>query len=258
MAAGVCPPGRIPQVNNVSPTGGLAIRAILVYISIMKNQKVITIVLCLLLLGIYTAEAAKKKKMVLFPEREYIKKHSVPFFKKVNLTFPPISRVDFYVKSGTYRSAYINLTETVTKNEYLKTILPRFGENNRSLIDTFNEKYKKDLEIESYPQVLEALKISKVKFHLLLIHTLINDYNGSSLSGKNAFKLWNIFLKITEKTYKKKGNTAEKGAVLGLSSHFVFFKKAKKWEKKARKIIKKIPPDSIDDPDVLLILKGKG
>lgn len=224
----------------------------------MKNRKAITIGLCLFLLGIHGAEAATKKKMVLFPEREYIKKHSGPFFKKVNLTFPPISRVAFYVKSGTYRSAYINLTEAVTKNEYLKEILPRFGEDNRSLIETFNEKYKKDLRIETYPQVFEQLKIGNVKFHLLLIHTLINDYNTSSLSGKNAFKLWNILLKTTDKAYKEKGKNAEKAAILGLSSHFVFFKKAKKWEKKARKIMKKIPPDSIDNRDVLLIIRGQG
>jgi len=224
----------------------------------MKNRKAITIALCLFLVGIHAYGAAKKKKTVLFPEREYINKHSVLFFKKVNLSFPPISRVDFYVKSGTYRSAYINLTETVTKNQYLKEILPRFGEDNRSLIETFDEKYKKNLEIETYPQVLQQLKITHVKFHLLLVYTIINDYNTSSLSGKNAFKLWNILLKTTEKAYKEKGKTADRAAILSLSSHFVFFKKAKKWEKKARKIMKKIPPGPIDNPDVLLILRGKG
>lgn len=221
----------------------------------MKKRKLIIFISVLLLGAISGVHAHNQKKTVLFPEREYIRKHSEVFFKKMNLKFPLISRVNFFVRSSAYRSAYINLSETITKNHFLKEILPRFRENNQSLIDTFNEKYKKDLAIESYGQQLQELNITKVKFHLLVVFTICNDYLNSKLSGTNAFKLWNILLKMTETAYKEKGNTTERAAVLSLSSHFVFFKKAKKWQKKARKILKKIPVNSIDDADVLLILK---
>lgn len=220
----------------------------------MKNYKAIAAVLCLVVLSTVFPAAAQKDKMVLFPEREYVKKHSELFFKKVNLGFPPLSRVEFFVKSETYPSAYINLSETITKNRYLEKILPWFGEQNYSLIETFNEKFKETLTIETYPQTLKQLNISNVKFLLLLVHTIYDDYHKSRLSGDNAFKLWNILLNSTETAYKEKDNPVERAAVLRLSSHFVFFKKAEKWKKKAQKLLKKIPLSSINDPDALLIL----
>lgn len=222
--------------------------------NIMKNYKSIAAVLCLVVLGSVFPAAAQKDKMVLFPEREYVKKHSEIFFKKVNLGFPLLSRVEFFVKSETYPSAYINLSETISKIEYLQKILPRFGEQNYSLIESFNDQFKETLTIETYPQTLKKLNISEVKFHLLLVHTIYDDYKKSRLSGDNAFKLWNILLKSTETAYKEKGNPVEKAAILSLSSHFVFFNKAEKWKKKAQKLLKKIPLSSINDPDASLIL----
>jgi hypothetical protein len=52
--------------------------------------------------------------------------------------------------------------------------------------------------------------------------------------------LWNILWRITEHVFKKGEKTAEHAAILNLSSHFVFFKKHKKWQKKAARILKKI------------------
>jgi hypothetical protein len=231
----------------------LAFQRALVYISIMKKYKSIAAVLGLVMLS-FIPIGAQKDKMVLFPEREYVKRHSEIFFKKVNLGFPPLSRVEFFVKSETYPSAYINLSETISKNEYLQKILPRFAEQNYSLIEIFNNQFKGNLTIETYPQTLKKLNISEVKFHLLIVHTIYNDYHKSRLSGDNAFKLWNILLKSTETAYKAKGNPVEKAAILSLSSHFVFFNKTEKWKKKARKLLKKIPLSSINDPDALLIL----
>jgi hypothetical protein len=219
----------------------------------MKKYKSIAAVLGLIMLGAAPI-GAQKGKMVLFPEREYVRKHSEIFFKKVNLGFPPLSRVEFFVKSETYPSAYINLSEAITKNEYLQKILPRFGEQNYSLIESFNGQFKEALTIETYPQTLKKLNISEVKFHLLLVHTIYNDYHKSRLSGDNAFKLWNILLKLTETVYKEKGNPVERAAILSLSSHFAFFNKAEKWKKKARKLLKKIPLSSINNPDAVLIL----
>jgi hypothetical protein len=223
----------------------------------MKKRKWIVCAV-VLFIGLVTAHGQRfDKKGVLFPKREYIKKHSIKFFKNVNLTFPLISRVDFFVRSKAYRSAYINLSEVISKNRYLGEIMPRFEENNRELIDMFNEKYKKELRLEIYPLWLGEKKVSKIKFHLLLIYSIYNDYLNSKLSGDNAFKLWNFFLKMTEAAYKDKEKTAERAAILSLSSHFVFFKKAKKWQKKAGKILRKLSASSFDDPDIALVL-GKG
>lgn len=241
-----------------APQGALPLaisRALVYIIAIMKKQNRITVVAVLLVCVFTIGVHGFDKKDVLFPKREYIKKHSEVFFKNINLNFPPIARVDFFVRSNAYRSAYINLSESISKNQYLGEIMPRFEENNRGLIDMFNEKYKEKFRVDVYPRWLEEEKVSKLKFQLLVIYSIYNDYHNSALSGDNAFRLWNIFLKMTEAVYKDKEKTAEKAALLRFSSHFVFFKKAEKWKKKADKILRKLPAASLNDPDVLLVLK---
>ena len=88
-------------------------------------QTLIIMILMGVVSQIYTYP--RKKKEILFPGREYVKKHSEVFFKKVDTKHPVIAKVDFFTRSGAYLSAYLNLTIYVIKNNYLKEMLPLFG-----------------------------------------------------------------------------------------------------------------------------------
>ena len=212
------------------------------------------VIMILLAAASQTYTCPREEKEALFPGREYVKKQSEVFFKKVDTKHPSITKVDFFTRSEAYLSAYLNLTIYVTKNSYLKEILPLFEKENRLYIEKFN-KYKEKVKLENYFYTGKELKVTSLKFYLLVLYTLFNDYQNNELSGNNAFNLWNILLAITESTYKNRNKTAENAAILEISSHFVFFKKHKKWQKKARKMLKKIDMESISDKDVIPILK---
>lgn len=219
------------------------------------------ILICMVLLSMAVSLAGDwpgDKKKVLFPEREHMKKHSEIFFKEVNLTFPPISKVAFFVRTGTYNSAYINLTYFISKADFIKPIYPNFLEKNRELVETFNQTHKAKLTVRNYLEIQKKLNLEKapVKFYLLLLTTLLEDYQGNRLSGKNAFKTWYILLKLTESAYKQKEKTIERAAILKLSSRMVFFRRAEKWKKKSAKILKKLPPGTTKTPDQQLILSN--
>ena len=217
----------------------------------MKKRLVI-IILILLQVQIYTY--SRKKSQVLFPEREYVKKHSQLFFKKVDTKHPVISKVDFFTRSRAYPSAYLYLTIYVTKNNYVKEMIPLFEKDNRLYIEKFNQHIQK-LKIENYPGIREELKVNQLKFYLSVLYTLFSEYQNNKLSGNNAFKLWNILLAIIESAYKNRNKTVENAAILEFSSHFIFFKKHKKWQKKAGKILKEVDMASITNKDAVLLLK---
>jgi hypothetical protein len=150
---------------------------------------------------------SRKKSEVLFPGREYVKKHSEVFFKKVDTKHPVIAKVDFFTGSEAYPSAYLYLTIYVIKNNYLKEMLPLFGKENPLYIEQFNQ-YKQRLKLENYLNARKELNVTHLKFYLLVLYTLFNDYQNNKLSGNNAFNLWNIMLAITENTYKNRNKTA--------------------------------------------------
>jgi hypothetical protein len=216
-------------------------------------QTLIIIILISLLVQLYGL--SRKKSEVLFPGREYVKKQSEVFFKKVDTKHPSITKVDFFTRSEAYLSAYLNLTIYVIKNNYLKEKLLLFEKENLPYIEKFNQ-YKQKLKIENYLGVRDELKVTHLKFYLLVLYTLFNDYQNNKLSGNNAFILWNILLAITESTYKSRNKTAENAAILEISSHFVFFKKHKKWQKKAKKMLRKIDLKSAADKDVQAVFTG--
>jgi hypothetical protein len=177
---------------------------------------------------------SRKKSEVLFPEREYVKKHSLVFFKKVNIEHPAIPRVAFFTRSDAYLSAYLYLTTYITKNAFFKEMLPSFQQENLQYIEAFNRN-KQKLKIENYLDIQKELKMNNLKFYLSILYTLFTDHQKNKLSGNDAFKLWNILLAITESAYKGKPKTGENAEVLKISAHFVFFKKYKKWQKKGVK-----------------------
>ncbi|MCP4147727.1 MAG: hypothetical protein GY757_08245 [bacterium] len=180
----------------------------------------------------------------LFPDRDYMTKHSIAFFKKINLTFPLISRVEFFVKSGTYNSAYIYLAQTISKDNFFKNKFTQLETSNKTLIDAFT-LHKKKFTFANLSKTLEQLTCSKKNFLLVLLYTLANDFKTNQLSGNCAFQMWNAILLITENAYKEKKKSLENANALNLAAHLVFFKKAKKWQKKAKKIIKKMPPAAL-------------
>lgn len=217
-------------------------------------RKAVVLFIMLALAAPAGAWASGKKKEILFPKREYVKRHSRLFFKEVSLTLPIISKVDFFARSEAYPSAYLQLSNYLSKHSFAKTLLPRFAENRASLIESF-DTIKKELKLEQFTEMREKLKTGKVTFYLLVLHTLVNDHALNRLSGETAFKLWNVVLHMTQQSYKGKKKTVEDAAILTASARLIFFKKYKKWLKKAGKILKKADQKEIDDRDVLLILQ---
>jgi hypothetical protein len=209
-------------------------------------------VLVALMFQIYLQAAPRKQKEVLFPDREHVRAISKVFFKKVNLTLPAIEKVEFFTRTETYYSAYIHLTVFILKSRYYKGLLPRFAKNNVALIEKFN-KFKHDLRVDNYDVFQEQLRVSNLTFYLLCLHALAKDYTTNKLSGNNAFKLWNLILYFTEKAQKVRKKNAGVAALLTVSSNMIFFKKYKKWEKMAAKILKRISLEDAGE-DVKLIL----
>ncbi len=221
----------------------------------MKRKAAVKIIIVLFALLIcQPGLAAKKEKEVLFPRREFIKKYSRRFFKKVNLTQPLVAKVDFFARSNAYLSAYLAFAPFLDKHPYLKKILPHFEAVNKIEIEQFDH-YKKEIGILNFMNYQEKLKAGKLTFYLSVLYTLVNDYHGNELSGDMAFRMWNILLNLTESAYKDKHKTAENAALLTVSSYFIFFKKHKKWLKRAKKILKKLTPAHITGKNARLVFQ---
>ena len=191
---------------------------------------------------------------VLLQEREKIAKQSKIFFKKTNLRSPDLIKADFYVKSGKYLPSYLCLSEHIGKSPFIKKISRQFKENNGTLREIFNN-YKFSLKMENYPAVRRELKTKRLKFFLLILCSIYDDYTDHILFGKDAYHYWNILLFMTEAALKAKKDLPENRAILLISSHFDFFKKCGKWRKRAEKDIEKINLDKISDEDARFILK---
>jgi len=216
-------------------------------------RKVLFIFIMIVVLSAgYTYSEIQKK--TLFPQREYVKKQSEKFFKKVDLKHPLIPKVNFFASSEAYPSAYLNLTVYLLKNNYLKDLLKVLADEGIIPYTKFND-IGMDLKIENHSDYQRKMGVNDLRFYLTVMFILHRDYQQNQLSGDRAFKLWNILSAIIEDSYKHGKKNVENGAILEISSHLVFFKKHKKWQRKAKKILKKTSPDTIEDNDIKLILK---
>lgn len=217
-----------------------------------KNWK-IAVVLILVVHCWNSFVYGSEKEEVLFPDREYVKKVSELFFKKIDLTLPEVAKVDFFARSQAYPSAYLALSPIVAKNPYFKALLEQFVTTNPSGIEAFKE-YKGSIILDNYAQYFDKLNVSPFTFYLLIIHTLITDFQDNRLSGEVSFRLWNVALALTESAYTGKDKkVAENAALLRVASRLTFFKAAKKWQKKALNGLKKIKPETITDKDIRFV-----
>lgn len=210
------------------------------------NKGLIVLIFSLFLVSLYS--------QVLFQERKKIAGQSKVFFKKTNLRSPDFIKADFHVKAGKYLSAYLCLSEYITKSPFIKKISLRFKGKNGPLNETFNS-HKISLKMENYPVVRRELKTTRLKFFLLILCSICDDYADNILFGKDAYHQWNILLFMTEAAFKAKSGLLENRAILFISSHFDFFKKCGKWRKRAERDIEKIDRDTITDGDVRFVLK---
>jgi len=71
-------------------------------------MKQVIVFLLLVLMAGYTWSVESRDS--LFPKRDEMARQSRVFFKQVNLTFPPIGNVEFFVRSEAFPTAYLNLT----------------------------------------------------------------------------------------------------------------------------------------------------
>lgn len=192
---------------------------------------------------------------VLLREREKIEKQSKLFFKKIDLKIPDFRKVDYYVKNGKYLPAYLSLSEYISKSPVLEEILSHFKEKNSLLIEKFN-KYKNSLKIDNYLEVIKKLDINRLKFLLLVLCSLYDDYGNNILFANDAFHQWNIILSVTETVYKTKNTPEESTAILYISSQFKFFKKFRKWQKRVEKNLVKINLDVTVSEEVRFVLEN--
>jgi len=210
------------------------------------NKGLIVFVFSLFVFGLYS--------QVLFQERGKIAKQSKIFFKKTNLRSPGFIKADFYVRAGKYLPAYLCLGEYIGKSPFIKKISLQFKGQNGPLRETFNS-HKISLKVENYTTVRRELKTKRLKFFLLILCSIYDDYADHILFGKDAYHLWNILLSMTEAAFKTKSGLPEDRAILFVSSHFDFFKKCGKWRKRAERDIEKINRDTITDEDARFVLK---
>ncbi|MCP4213593.1 MAG: hypothetical protein GY765_03005 [bacterium] len=193
---------------------------------------------------------------MLFPEREHMKQYSAIFFKNVNLATHDMTKIEFFVRSQAYPSAYIYLSRNLSKDIYFKALLETFQSKNPALLKTFNETYKEKARIDDFRDLRSKLKTNKPAFYLLMIYTIREEYVQNKLSGQKAFRYWNVLFSLTERTYKEKAKSLENAALLKLASHFTFFKKHQKWLKKSRRIRKKLPIKTSKDATISMVLSG--
>lgn len=206
-----------------------------------KKPAIQSIIVLLVVIGLtlpVLAGAQKKKKEILFPKREYVRRHSEIFFKAVSMNSPVVEKVVFFAKSEAYLSAYMAFSPYLIKHPWFRKLIPVFEAQNKELIQQFREHSKK-INIENYGTYPGKLNADNLKIYLLVMHAIIRDYHENTLSGDAAFRYWNILFHLTQKAYKDKSKTPVNAAILTASSHLVFFKKHKKWQKKAGKILKK-------------------
>lgn len=205
----------------------------------MRINRCIIMPLVILLVLPCLAGSKKKKHEVLFPKREYVKRQSEIFFKAVSMNSPVIEKVVFFAKSEAYLSAYMAFSPYIHKHPWFNKLLIAFEAGNKELIEQFKE-HSKHITIENYGTYPAKLTIDNWKLYLLVVQAIVRDYHQNILSGDAAFRYWNVLYHITENAFKDKSKTPVNAAILTASSHLVFFKKHKKWQKKAKKILKKI------------------
>ena len=196
-------------------------------------------------------EAGMKDDEVLFPRREYVKRQSELFFKQVSLNQPLVEKVAFFANSNAYLSAYMAFSPYLEKQAFFKKLFSEFEMKKKERIKQFKES-QKSLTIENYPQFLKKMGCGKTTLALTILYSLVVEYRGNSLSGDTAFRLWNVFLKLTEAAFEEKEKLLDNAALLTMASHLVFFKKVKKWQKQSQKILKKLAPQSMEEEKLIL------
>ncbi|MGE5343949.1 MAG: hypothetical protein ACM3SY_20955 [Candidatus Omnitrophota bacterium] len=178
---------------------------------------------------------AERPTKGLFPRKDYVAECSKSFFKKVNANLPLISKVEFFIRTETYYSAYLELALFVSKNEYMNQWIPEVEKEFPSLVEAFAIQ-KKEFQIENYKDFQTKLGVDDLTYYVLTLHALSEDFRNNLLSGDEAFRLWHMVLAMTERAYKAGGLSEENGAILKVSSHLVFFKDYQKWGKRANRV----------------------
>ena len=177
------------------------------------------------------------KNMILFPERQKIKKDSIYFFKNVDLKNPNLSRVKFFVESESYFSAYIYLTKYVKDCDYFTQLLNQILDDLKDY--EIDKGFLDDFKIENTIDLLDKKQVNNLIIVSKLLGELIHRYNDNSLSGKDAYELWNIIFKVYEYSYKHRKNNLYNNACIKLVSSLNIFKKSYKYKRKAYKYYKK-------------------
>jgi len=202
----------------------------------LKRSIIIPIMIGVVFVFSLFLSAGKEDKEVLFPKREYLKKMSQVFFKKVDLSLPLVEKVDFFARSEAYPSAYLALSPYLVKHAYVSALFSSFEVENYALLDVF-KSYREEITMDNYPVYFSKLTVGKYKFYLLILYTLTRDFQENRLSGEIAFQFWNVLLRLTESALKEKENHADNAALLAVSARLIFFKDCKKWQKKAQKLL---------------------
>lgn len=200
-----------------------------------------------LLLILFAASSLMADK-TLFPERERFQKRAKAFFRKnLNRKLHFIKRMENKLQSGNYYSPFIMLTENAAKDKVLIKSLRTFADNHYGLLDRFRD-VRATLNTGNYKRFVKEWKLTPLRFHLLLLHTLLVGYEDNELTGTIALNFWELIVRNTEAVWCREGKKRPHMlGVTGLSSRFIFFKRHRKWSRRFSKYVKKL---KTSDPDL--------
>ncbi len=183
----------------------------------------------------------------LFPERVRAEKKARDFFKKnLNRKLAYVKRVESKLNSGNYYTPFIMLSEFATKDKVLIKQLRSFGDDNYDLIEKFRD-VRHSINSGNYRKFMKDRKLTPLRFHLLLLHTLLTGYEDNELTGTMASNFWDLVVRQTNNVWCKEGKKrGDMLGVLGLSSRFIFFKRHRKWSRRFSKYIEKLKTGDSD------------
>ncbi len=194
---------------------------------------------------------SKPDTLILFPKREKINRQSSLFFKQIILGLPQLKAISFSVKYKNYFSAYINLSRILTKTQFFIDCFAEFEDDYTQNIETFN-KIADKVNFDNYSKMKEEIAFDDFEIFTIILYRLYDNYKNNKLSGNMSYRFWNIILKISKATLKKKNLEWKDYAVLKLSSKLFFFKDKINYNKKSVKFknqiknqIKNQMPDNI-------------
>lgn len=183
----------------------------------------------------------------LFPEREAQIGRLNLLLKRIDLKNPALVQVRFLWADGNAGSALLEMCAVASGEELfnicsnLKPEL-QLKEEFRAWRQAGRPGFFSSALLGGEPDVL--------LLQVLNICSMRSALESNTLSSGEALEFWELFIKLSDQTWKRRGGTPEDCAVLALGARLDFIRSAAKWRARAKRLIKrgdfpgKIPEDA--------------